>query len=61
MKWSPSLYSDDPAFIQQEEEKDLREAQTIILQRLALETVDHTGKRLNERKWKFVVGIVGAL
>lgn len=39
----------------------LEHAKETVLDRLELAVVDQDGKRLNERKWRWAMGLVGGL
>lgn len=45
----------------QAEAENLEEAKKVVLSKLEIATVDHDGKRLNERKWRYAMRLVGSL
>jgi hypothetical protein len=39
----------------------LEYAKDLVLSNMELAVVDHQGKRMNERKWRWAMGLVGGL
>lgn len=64
MKWSLNLFG--PAPIEQRAQNDaesraMERARDELNNRVQLAVVDHNGKRLNERRWRWLAGMVESL
>lgn len=61
----PSSYFSEPAAhstpMHDAQREHLEQAKDTVLSQAELATVDHDGKRLNERKWRWAMNFIGSL
>lgn len=61
--FDPSWFGEqsEQVTLHEAQEAYIEEAKSVVLDRLRIATVDHNGKRLNERKWRYAMNLIEGL